>query len=128
MTGRGKASEIGTYIDKTLQSELSGNVIDLCPVGALTSKPYAFTARNWELRPTESIDVSDALGTNIRIDARGNEVTTAAAETALQAIHYCSVDMFCCHFWTYISAIPASNAPGNELDIIAMLLNDFILR
>jgi NADH dehydrogenase/NADH:ubiquinone oxidoreductase subunit G len=74
MTGRGKASEIGTYIDKTLNSELSGNVIDLCPVGALTSKPYAFTARNWELRPTESIDVSDALGANIRVDARGAEV------------------------------------------------------
>lgn len=74
MTGRGKASEIGTYIDKTLNSELSGNVIDLCPVGALTSKPYAFTARNWELRPTESIDVSDALGANIRVDARGSEV------------------------------------------------------
>lgn len=74
MTGRGNASEIGTYVDKAMQSELSGNVIDLCPVGALTSKPYAFTARNWELRPTESIDVSDALGANIRIDARGSEV------------------------------------------------------
>lgn len=78
MTGRGKASEIGTYIDKTLNSELSGNVIDLCPVGALTSKPYAFTARNWELRPTESIDVSDALGANIRVDARGAEVSAAS--------------------------------------------------
>jgi NADH dehydrogenase/NADH:ubiquinone oxidoreductase subunit G len=74
MTGRGKASEIGTYIDKTLNSELSGNVIDLCPVGALTSKPYAFTARNWELRGTETIDVSDALGANIRVDVRGAEV------------------------------------------------------
>lgn len=74
MTGRGRDSEIGTYVDKLLVSELSGNVIDLCPVGALTSKPYAFTARNWELKNTESIDVSDALGANIRVDSRGNEV------------------------------------------------------
>lgn len=74
MTGRGQASEIGTYVEKLMVSELSGNVIDLCPVGALTSKPYAFTARNWELRQTESIDISDALGANIRIDTRGSEV------------------------------------------------------
>ena len=74
MTGRGRDSEIGTYVDKLLTSELSGNVIDLCPVGALTSKPFAFTARNWELRNTESIDLSDALGTNIRVDTRGTEV------------------------------------------------------
>ena len=74
MTGRGNASEIGTYVEKMMASELSGNVIDLCPVGALTSKPYAFTARNWELRSTESVDVSDAQGSNIRVDARGNEV------------------------------------------------------
>ena len=75
MTGRGNASEIGTYVEKMMSSELSGNVIDLCPVGALTSKPYAFTARNWELRSTETVDVSDALGSNIRVDARGHEVT-----------------------------------------------------
>ena len=74
MTGRGNASEIGTYVEKMMSSELSGNVIDLCPVGALTSKPYAFTARNWELRSTETVDVSDALGSNIRVDARGHEV------------------------------------------------------
>ena len=74
VTGRGNASEIGTYVDKTMASELSGNVIDLCPVGALTSKPYAFTARQWELKPTESIDVSDAMGASIRVDARGTEV------------------------------------------------------
>ena len=73
MTGRGNASEIGTYVEKMLQSELSGNVIDLCPVGALTSKPFAFTARNWELKSTESVDVSDALGANIRVDSRGTE-------------------------------------------------------
>ena len=74
MTGRGNASEIGTYVEKAMASELSGNVIDLCPVGALTSKPYAFTARNWELKSTETVDVSDAMGQNIRVDARGLEV------------------------------------------------------
>jgi len=74
VTGRGGASEIGTYVEKLMESEMSGNVIDLCPVGALTSKPYAFTARQWELKPTESIDVSDAIGCNIRVDSRGTEV------------------------------------------------------
>ena len=74
MTGRGRDSEIGTYIERLLVSELSGNVIDLCPVGALTSKPYAFTARNWELKATESIDVSDSIGANLRVDSRGSEV------------------------------------------------------
>ncbi len=73
-TGRGEHMEITTYLERSLTSELSGNVIDLCPVGALTSKPYAFAARSWELRKTESIDVMDALGANIRIDSRGNEV------------------------------------------------------
>jgi NADH-quinone oxidoreductase subunit G len=73
-TGRGEDMEITTYLEKALESELSGNVIDLCPVGALTSKPYAFTARPWELRKTESVDVMDALGSNIRIDSRGREV------------------------------------------------------
>lgn len=74
MVGRGNQSEIGTYVQKLMTSELSGNVIDLCPVGALTSKPYAFTARPWELRSTESIDIFDALGANIRVDTRGAEV------------------------------------------------------
>ncbi len=73
-TSRGEHLEITTYVEKTLASELSGNIIDLCPVGALTSKPYAFTARPWELNKTESIDVLDAVGTNIRIDVRGREV------------------------------------------------------
>lgn len=73
-TGRGNDMQIGTYLEKNLDSELSGNVIDLCPVGALTSKPYAFRARPWELKHTESIDVLDALGSNIRIDSRGLEV------------------------------------------------------
>jgi NADH-quinone oxidoreductase subunit G len=73
-TGRGEHMEVGTYVEKTLSSELSANIIDLCPVGALTSKPYAFVARSWELTKTESIDVMDALGANIRIDSRGSEV------------------------------------------------------
>ena len=73
-TGRGEDSEITTYLNLTLDSNLQGNIIDLCPVGALTSKPYAFTARPWELVKTESIDVMDALGSNIRIDVKGREV------------------------------------------------------
>jgi NADH-quinone oxidoreductase subunit G len=72
--GRGEYLEIGTYVAQMVTSEMSGNVIDVCPVGALTSKPYAFTARPWELRKTESIDVMDAVGSNIRVDARGGEV------------------------------------------------------
>lgn len=73
-TGRGNDMQIGTYLEKNLDSEMSGNVIDLCPVGALTSKPYAFRARPWELLHTESIDVLDGLGSNIRVDSRGLEV------------------------------------------------------
>lgn len=71
---RGENTEIVTYLEEALNSELSGNIIDLCPVGALTSKPYAFTARPWELRKTESVDVLDAVGANIRIDSKGAEV------------------------------------------------------
>jgi NADH-quinone oxidoreductase subunit G len=71
---RGENMEITTFLEKTLDSELSANVIDLCPVGALTSKPYAFEARPWELTKTESIDVMDAVGSNIRIDTKGWEV------------------------------------------------------
>lgn len=73
-TGRGNDLQIGMYIEKTMDSEMSGNIIDLCPVGALTSKPYAFQARPWELKKTESVDVLDAVGANIRIDSRGIEV------------------------------------------------------
>lgn len=73
-TGRGNDMQIGTYLERNLDSELSGNIIDLCPVGALTSKPYAFRARPWELKHTESIDVHDALGSNVRVDSRGLEV------------------------------------------------------
>jgi len=73
-TGRGSDMQIGTYVEKMFKSELSGNIIDICPVGALTSKPYAFTARPWELRKTESVDVSDAVGCNIVVGTRGGEV------------------------------------------------------
>ncbi len=71
---RGENMEITTYLEQGIKSELSGNIIDLCPVGALTSKPYAFKARSWELNKTETIDVMDAVGSNIRIDSRGIEV------------------------------------------------------
>ena len=73
-TGRGEGMEVGTYVEKALSSELSGNLIDICPVGALTSRPYAFVSRPWELTKTDSIDVLDATGTPIRIDTRGPEV------------------------------------------------------
>ncbi|MGR3321960.1 MAG: NADH-quinone oxidoreductase subunit NuoG [Pseudooceanicola sp.] len=73
-TGRGEDAEITSYLNQTLDSELQGNIIDLCPVGALVSKPYAFTARPWELTKTETIDVMDALGSSIRVDTKGREV------------------------------------------------------
>jgi NADH-quinone oxidoreductase subunit G len=72
--GRGEDMEISTYIEKSISSEMSGNIIDLCPVGALTSKPYAFTARPWELQKVETIDILDAVGSNIRVDVRGKSV------------------------------------------------------
>ena len=71
---RGEHMEISTFVEKSLSSELSANIVDLCPVGALTSKPYAFVARPWELRKTESIDVMDAVGSSIRVDSRSGEV------------------------------------------------------
>ncbi|MBD8064573.1 NADH-quinone oxidoreductase subunit G [Devosia sp. PTR5] len=74
LIGRGEDAEITSYLEKALTSELQGNVIDLCPVGALTSKPYAFHARPWELSKTETIDVMDAVGSSIRVDSRGREV------------------------------------------------------
>lgn len=73
-TGRGNDMQIGTYLETSLDSEMSGNLIDLCPVGALLSKPYAFRARPWELKHSESVDVLDGLGSNIRVDSRGLEV------------------------------------------------------
>lgn len=71
---RSENAEIGTFVEQAVNTELSGNLIDICPVGALTSKPYAFKARPWELKKTETIDVHDAVGANIRVDARGREV------------------------------------------------------
>lgn len=73
-TGRGESMEVTTYVEHALSTELAGNLVDLCPVGALTSKPYAFEARSWELTKTESIDVLDGLGSNIRVDTRGAQV------------------------------------------------------
>src|SRR6201991_1800770 len=73
-TGRGEDMEITTYLQHALSSELQGNLVDICPVGALTSKPYAFSARPWELGKTQSIDVMDGLGSSIRVDTRGREV------------------------------------------------------
>jgi NADH-quinone oxidoreductase subunit G len=75
--GRGEGMQITSYLERAVTSELSGNVVDLCPVGALTSKPYAFEARPWELKKTPSIDVMDAVGTNIRLDVRGRQVLRA---------------------------------------------------
>src|SRR4029079_16960879 len=79
--GRGEHMEIASYVERALTSELSGNIIDLCPVGALTSKPYAFIARPGELAKTDSIDVHDATGANIRIDTRGREVLRVLPRT-----------------------------------------------
>lgn len=80
-TGRGNDMQIGMYVEKTMDSELSGNIVDLCPVGALTSKPYAFHSRPWELKNTESVDVMDAVGSNIRIDSRGVQVMRVQPRT-----------------------------------------------
>jgi NADH-quinone oxidoreductase subunit G len=81
LLGRNEKVEIGTYVEQAITSELSGNLVDVCPVGALTSKPYAFAARPWELRKTDSVDVFDAVGCNIRIDARGPEVMRVLPRT-----------------------------------------------
>ncbi|KAF8652650.1 hypothetical protein AX16_004282 [Volvariella volvacea WC 439] len=80
-TGRGNDMQIGMYVEKTMDSELSGNIVDLCPVGALTSKPYAYHARPWELKNTESVDVLDAVGSNIRVDSRGVQVMRIQPKT-----------------------------------------------
>src|SRR5207247_6880452 len=78
-TGRGEDMEITTYLESALTSELQGNLVDICPVGALTSKPYAFAARPWELGKTQSIDVMDGVGSAIRVDTRGREVVRILA-------------------------------------------------
>ena len=80
MFGRGLDSEIGTYVTKTFQSELSGNVIDLCPVGALTSKPYPFLSRNWELKNVEALDFSDGFGSNIQVSLKNNQIVKVASD------------------------------------------------
>tara|TARA_X000000950_G_scaffold285064_2_gene389749 strand:+ start:5737 stop:7779 length:2043 start_codon:yes stop_codon:yes gene_type:complete len=74
LLGRGEESEISSFLEKTIDTELSGNIIDLCPVGALTSKPYAFIARPWELKKTDSIDLMDAVGSNVRFDTKANKI------------------------------------------------------
>ena len=89
--GRGEDMEITTYLEHAMTSELQSNVIDLCPVGAFTSKPYAFTARPWELSKTQSIDAMDAIGSAIRIDTRGREVMRIAEPIASIA----SIDWVC---------------------------------
>lgn len=81
VTGRGGKMEIGSYVQKSLKSELSGNVIDLCPVGALTSKPYAFQGRSWELRSADSIDTNDSLGNSIRMDLKEDRVVRVVPKT-----------------------------------------------
>src|ERR1700744_2470299 len=81
MISRGEDAEITTYLEKAISSEMTGNVVDLCPVGALTHKPWAFNYRPWELKKTETIDVMDALGANIRVDARGAEVMRVLPRT-----------------------------------------------
>lgn len=73
--------QVGTYVEKLFMSELSGNIIDLCPVGALTSKPYSFTARPWEIRKIDSIDVLDAVGSNIIVSTRTDEVLRIVPRT-----------------------------------------------
>src|SRR5260221_2208201 len=78
-TGRGEDMEITTYLEQALTSELQGNLVDICPVGALTSKPYAFAARPWELGKTQSVDVMDGVGSAIRVDTRGREVMRVLA-------------------------------------------------
>jgi NADH-quinone oxidoreductase subunit G len=81
LLGRNEAVEIGTYIEAAITSELSGNLVDVCPVGALTSKPYSFAARPWELKKVDSVDVFDAVGSNIRVDVRGPEVLRVLPRT-----------------------------------------------
>ncbi|VEL26394.1 unnamed protein product [Protopolystoma xenopodis] len=104
-TGRGSEMQIGTYIERMFLSELSGNVIDLCPVGALTSKPYAFTARPWETRKIESIDVMDAMGSNIIISMRTNEVLRIMPR--LNEVNYFNnlPNVFSCLFYFFIRFI-----------------------
>jgi NADH dehydrogenase (ubiquinone) Fe-S protein 1 len=99
--------QVGTYVEKMLMSELSGNIIDLCPVGALTSKPYAFTARPWETRKTESVDVFDAVGSNIVVSTRTGEVLRVLPRCN-EVQHATMYDYIYTHLFTLtrLSAIP----------------------
>jgi NADH dehydrogenase (ubiquinone) Fe-S protein 1 len=151
-TGRGNDMQIGTYVEKTMDSELSGNIVDLCPVGALTSKPYAYNARPWELKNTESIDVMDAVGSNIRIDSRGVQVMRIQPKTnddvneewisdktryAYDGLQFQRLttplikrgDRFVSTTWeealtAVASGLAASGATGNEIQAIAGHLAD----
>ena len=73
-SGRGRSTEIGTYIERMITSEISGNLVDVCPVGALTNAPYAFTSRPWELKSFDSVDIFDTIGPQIQVDTRGAEI------------------------------------------------------
>ena len=84
--GRGLSSEIGTYVTKVFKSELSGNVVDLCPVGALTAKPYPFLGRSWELKSVNSIDFSDGFGTNIQVFLKNNKIVKILPNCDSQSI------------------------------------------
>lgn len=151
-TGRGNDLQIGMYVEKTMDSELSGNIIDLCPVGALTSKPYAFHARPWELKNTESIDVMDAVGSNIRVDSRGVQVMRIQPRTndevneewisdktryAYDGLRFQRLttplikqgDRFVAASWeealqTIADGIASSGATGNEIQAVAGHLAD----
>ena len=114
MLGRGSGEEIGTYVEKLMISELSGNVIDICPVGALTSKPFAFKARNWELKGTESIDVTDAVGSNIRIDSRGPEVMRVLPRLNEVIINFYIILTFTCHRFS----VPSSHGIVSYLSFV----------
>jgi len=151
-TGRGNDMQIGTYVEKTMDSELSGNIVDLCPVGALTSKPYAYHARPWELKNTESVDVMDAVGSNIRIDSRGVQVMRIQPKTnddvneewisdktryAYDGLKFQRLttplikkgDRFVAASWeeafsTIANALAASGAKGDEIQAVAGHLAD----
>ncbi|KAG1809703.1 Ndufs1, NADH-ubiquinone oxidoreductase 75kD subunit (775) [Suillus subaureus] len=129
-TGRGNDLQIGMYVEKTMDSELSGNIIDLCPVGALTSKPYALHARPWELKNTESIDVMDAVGSNIRVDSRGVQVMRIQPRTNDEVNEeWITRRPFVAASWeealqTIADGIASSGATGNEIQAVAGHLAD----
>ncbi|QRV98717.1 NADH-ubiquinone oxidoreductase 78 kDa subunit [Ceratobasidium sp. AG-Ba] len=131
-TGRGNDMQIGMYVEKTMNSELSGNIVDLCPVGALTSKPYAFHARPWELKNTESIDVLDGVGSNIRVDSRGVQTRFAYDGLRQQRLMTPLVrqgDRFVSVGWeealnTIADGLKSSGASADEIQGVAGALAD----